>query len=387
MTPLGRKIAWIVPKTYVTQSRVSKESNSLSSNGYKVKIFSMKLITNCSKHEVENGIEIERVDFEFLRRLKLPLNNKKFLLLLYTIKVLLKLRIYKPDLIYCMNLPSLHIGVIGKLFLGSKCVYDSHDLFIDQTRRKKYPLIALKIIMMYEGFLARKADFVIQTTTSRCNQFKSYYGIEPLRIMNKPLVSQKDIRMPKSIHKYLDHGKKIVGYVGSILPHRGLEQLVEAVSGLDSVQIVILGYAKGSWAENFIEKNINTVTLIPAVKPHEITTTLSVFDIGISLIQNYGLSYYYSCPSKVFELVVAGIPQIASNFPEIRKFIVNNQIGPVGIVINPANVDDIRKAIIKLLDTPLIYDQYKQNCLKLMSDCVWNSEEKKLVEKVNSLWN
>ncbi len=382
-----RKIAWIVPKTYIIQSRVYKESNSLSSKGYIVKIFSMKQVVNCIENEIDNGIEIERVDFNLLRKLKFPLHKGIFVLPIFTVKVFLRLMKFKPDLIYCMNLPSLHIGIIGKKFFKSKCVYDSHDLYVDQTRRKNSPIIIRKITMMYEKFLAIKADIVIQTTDSRCKQFNNYYGIEPLKIMNKPLSPPKDVRMPKSIEKYLNSDKNIVGYVGAILPHRGLEQLVEAVSDINNVQIVILGYARGKWAENFIRKNKDKIILIPAVKPHEITTALSVFDIGISLIQNYGLSYYYSCPTKVFELVVAGVPQVASNFPEIGKLIEGNPIGPVGKVVNPANIDEIKKAIVELITSPKKYNQYKLNCFKLKPQCLWKSEEEKLLEKINSLWN
>lgn len=382
-----KKIAWIVPKTYISQSRVFKESNSLSSKGYKVKIFSLTQYAYGSDHEIENGIEIEKVDFNLLRKLNFPLHRRSLLIPFFTVKVLYKLKKFKPDLIYCMNLPSLHIGIIGKKFFKSKCVYDSHDLYIDQPRRKNSPIIVRKITMVYEKFLAKKADFVIQTTDSRCKQFNKYYGIEPLKIMNKPLPPLKDVKRPKSIDKYLISDKKIVGYVGSVLPHRGLEQLVEAVSDINNIQIVILGYARGKWAKNFIIKNKGKITLIPAVKPYEITTALTVFDIGISLIQNYGRSYYYSCPTKVFELIVAGIPQVASNLPEIERLIVGNPIGPVGKVVNPANIDEIRKAIVELIASPEEYNQYKQNCLKLKPQCLWKSEEEKLLEKINSLWN
>ncbi len=382
-----KKIAWIVPKTFqITESRVYKEASSLTKAGYEVKIFSMLQIEGLKKKELVNKIEIERIDFPFLKMFGFPLKKGKLLLPIFTIRVLKKLKKFKPDVIYCMNLLSVHIGVIGKKWFRSKCIYDSHDLYVDQSERFNSHFIIRKCTMLYEKFLSRNVDHVIQTTEGRCNQFKSYYGINAVKIMNKPLVSSTNLKLPQSIIRFQNYNSKIIGYVGSIHKHRGLEQMVQAISDLEGVQIVLLGYARSKWAKDFLEKYKHQVIVIPPVSPEQITASIKIFTIGFSLIQNSGLSYYYSCPTKVFELIVAGIPQITSNFPEMKNLILNNSVGPVGRVVNPDNINEIREAVTGLLNNKEEYLKYKKNCQELSKNCEWFTEEKKIIKLVNSFW-
>jgi len=240
--------------------------------------------------------------------------------------------------------------------------------------------------MSFENLLAKKADIVIQTTTGRARKFEEYYGIDPLIIRNKPLPPLPDFEPPKELKQLIKEGKKIVGYVGSIHNSRGMEQMIEAASTLDNVAIVLLGPAKDKWARDFIDKYNGKVIYIPPVAPEKITAILKIFNIGISLIQNTGNSYYYSCPTKVYEFVVAGVPQIVSNFPEMKDLVLNNDVGPVGQVVEPTNVQQIRDTIVSMLNSKEVYNQLKTNCLKLRSKCVWANEEEKLITSINGLW-
>ena len=381
-----KKIAWIVPKIYrKTESRVYKESQSLSSAGYNVKIFSMRQMEKDLEYEIDNEVVIERINVLDFRYIGISKIKSVLSMLFFTRKVLQKLKIYNPDIIYCMNLPSVHIGIIGKKIYSAKCIYDSHDLYIEQPARSKMHPLFRKLFMICEKVMANNVDLVIQTTDGRANIFKRYYKISPNKIMNKPLHPDCKISMPNSMKQFLDSSQKIVGYVGSVQKHRGLEQMVNALVGIDNIKIVILGYARTEWAQDFIKKNKQNVTLVPPVHPDEITLALSVFDLGLSLIQNSCQSYYYSCPTKVFEFIVAGVPQIASNFPEMRRLIIDNPHGPVGRVIDPANTEEIRKNVVEILNTPDKYKLYKNNCNLLKNQCIWKVEEKKLIKLVDNL--
>ena len=375
------KIAWVVPKTYNTQSRIFKESQSLASRGYRIKIYSMNENNTNLAYENQNGVDIERVYPRLFTFDSDELLNRTLLLPVFTVKVIIRLVRFKPDLVYCSNLPSVHVGLICKLLFNAKVIYDSHDLFVEQPGRYKYSLIKRKVLMLYEGVSARIVDAVIQTTEGRCQLFKKYYGIQPIQIMNKPLPKPKEDGIT-DISTYLDEDKTIVGYVGSVLPNRGLEIMAEVATKFPKVQFVILGYAKGKWAQSFIDTNRERITLIPPVPPSEITSVLERFDIGISLIQNTGLSYFYSCPTKVFELIASGTPQIASNFPEIRKLVKESNGYPVGEVIDPSDPQQLTQSLERLLSSTTLYEKYKNNCVKIRHKCLWESEEKKLLKLV-----
>jgi glycosyltransferase involved in cell wall biosynthesis len=50
-------------------------------------------------------------------------------------------------------------------------------------------------------------------------------------------------------------------------------------------------------------------------------------DIGINLLENWGLSYYYSLPNRIFDYIREGIPVLATDFPEIHKIVSHYNIG------------------------------------------------------------
>jgi glycosyltransferase involved in cell wall biosynthesis len=381
-----KKIAWIVPKTYQrSESRIYKEANSLSAAGYEVKIFSMRQIQLFPKKEQENDIEIERIDFPLLKWLHIPLSNRILLLVIFTFKLIPKLLKLNPDLVYCMNFPAVPIGIFVKFILGCKCVYDSHDLYLDQSSRAKKSKLRRKFIMLSEKYFSKRADIVIQTTKGRARIFNEYYGITPLIINNKPLPPALDIELPEIIQQ-LKKGKRVVGYVGSVHPNRGIELLIEAASQIENLTIALLGPAKTVWARDFLHKHRDKIIYIPPVSPEQITNILKYFTVGVSLIQNTGNSYYYSCPTKVYEFAVAGVPQIVSNFPEMSDLVLRNSIGPIGNVVNETSVHEIKSTIISMLDSDKEYNEYKKNVIKIREQCLWKNEERKLVTAINQLW-
>jgi glycosyltransferase involved in cell wall biosynthesis len=297
----------------------------------------------------------------------------------YTLRVIFRLRRYRPDSIHCMNVYTLHIGYLAGKLLGVPYVYDSHDLFIGQGHMVSRPALVRRVSMMYEKFFAKRAAVVIQDTKSRGRCFQKLYGIETAVVMNKALSAGPGEVLHRCEHPALRTDKKKLVYVGFVMPGRGIEALVEATLPLRDVQVFLLGNPSGPAGQALLDKYKEYVAWIPAVPPGQVTAALKAFDLGVSLVENCCLSYYYSCPTKVWELIVAGVPQVASDFPEIRKLIVHNPVGPVGAVVDPADVLQIRAKIRQILDSPEMLNTYRENCLKLRSFCLWQTEGQKLL--------
>ena len=120
--------------------------------------------------------------------------------------------------------------------------------------------------MMYEKFFAKRAVTVLQTTNCRRQHFKELYGIEAKVIMNKALipVQKKTVLNSGEFHQLNTKKKKLV-YVGAVTAQRGIEQLVEAVSAMNNVRVFVLGRPIDSWGYNFLNRNKDEISLIPAV--------------------------------------------------------------------------------------------------------------------------
>jgi glycosyltransferase involved in cell wall biosynthesis len=72
-------------------------------------------------------------------------------------------------------------------------------------------------------------------------------------------------------------------------------------------------------------------------------------DLGLSLIAPTELNFVLSTPNKLFECITAGVPVLASDFPEMRRIVLGEGIGQVSDPADPRSVSD---AIKQLLAAP-----------------------------------
>ena len=79
---------------------------------------------------------------------------------------------------------------------------------------------------------------------------------------------------------------------------------------------------------------------------------------------------------------MAEIPIIASDFPELRKLIFDNEIG---FVVNQDDKAEIVKAINSIIIDKKRYIRFKENIKKIKSRYTWENESKKIEEIINKV--
>ena len=122
------------------------------------------------------------------------------------------------------------------------------------------------------------------------------------------------------------------------------------------------------------EKEFPNIHFHGAVKPEEVLCYTSSADIGVSLIENTCLSYYYSLPNKVFEYLLSGVPIIVSDFPEMGKLVDENNCGWKIRV----DSDALFKLIGKISHKDIF--EKKNNVLKCKDNYGWHKEEETLLK-------
>jgi glycosyltransferase involved in cell wall biosynthesis len=76
--------------------------------------------------------------------------------------------------------------------------------------------------------------------------------------------------------------------------------------------------------------------------PHEdVVDVVRSADVGLCMIGNVSLSDYYCLPNKLFEYCFAGVPVIASDFPDIVNVVKEYNLG----VCCGQDKESIRKAV------------------------------------------
>ncbi len=174
---------------------------------------------------------------------------------------------------------------------------------------------------------------------------------------------------------------RIVLYQGHFLVNNGLDGIIRSFVKVDECAVLVLigdGSEKYRLRDLAAKLRIGHRVYFAGPFPHSelINYTVCAY-IGLCLIKNYGKSYYYSAPNKMFELIQAQIPQIASDFPEMSRYIKGYNVGEV---TDPENEDVIAEKINGLLNDDRKYNSYKSNCIKAESELVWESIEKELVK-------
>ncbi|MBI5645555.1 MAG: glycosyltransferase [Ignavibacteriae bacterium] len=124
--------------------------------------------------------------------------------------------------------------------------------------------------------------------------------------------------------------------LGGVQDGRGASLYLRAMREVSDAHLLFLGQGDtGQLAEEARVLGVEPrVHFLPAVPSAEVVATAARADVGLCVIENRGRSYYLSLPNKLFEYLAAGLPVIASNFPELSRVVHEGQCG---VLVNPSD--------------------------------------------------
>jgi glycosyltransferase involved in cell wall biosynthesis len=117
-------------------------------------------------------------------------------------------------------------------------------------------------------------------------------------------------------------------YLGEISQGRGIPLLLDAFSraNLGSC-VVFMGFGHLTPLVQEYAAKYPNIHYHPAVVLSDVLKYASGADVGLCLIENVCLSYYLCLPNKVFEYMMAGLPMIVSDFPEMAALVEHHDCG------------------------------------------------------------
>ena len=116
------------------------------------------------------------------------------------------------------------------------------------------------------------------------------------------------------------------------------------------------------------------------MKPDELRSVTQRADIGINLLKNKGLNYYYSLANKFFDYAQDQLPSLINPFPEYLHLLQEFQTG----ITCEAETNQIIQAIQTLQENSILYQQLKQNCIKAGAIWHWSAEKQHLINLYQS---
>ena len=397
-----------------SDARVKREASALSENGYDVKVicaYDNNQIYK-SKEEIINGYKIKRIltlqcfFLKVIYKLRNLIANKKvinkfifnilFYLCLLVYKVLLNIGILKLldaiiiiagmikegiseefDIYHCNDLKTLFQGVVSSKILNKKkIIYDSHEVETGRTGHKN------KFKYFIENMLIRKADKVLMTTDMRADYNAKLYNIKkPEVIHNYPVTVEKDLSK-FDFYKIADipRSEPIFLYQGGIQPNRGLEEIIKSITNFNKGITVFIGDGKCKKNLQAMVKQMqieDKVRFLPKVPNEELPYYTQYAYLGFQVLQNTCFNHYSTLSNKLFEYIMMEVPIIASDFPEIKKIVLNEEIGTC---IESCNPKSIANAVNFFLDNNEVYLRYKNNCRLARLKYNWEYEKDKFVK-------
>ena len=276
---------------------------------------------------------------------------------------------------YC----AIDLDTVLPVFFNAKLaqkpfIYDAHEYFpevIEVANRK----FIKKIWLGIEQFIVTRTSFAYTVTQSIADLFKEKYGTH-FSVIRNISAYQPFVPAPKPV--------KYILYQGAVNEGRGIEQLLEAMP-LINTELVICG--RGDLFDAMVAKSRelgiqHKVHFKGYVLPDELQTITRGAWLGYNLLENKGLSYYFSLANKFFDYIHAGIPQLCVAFPEYTHLNKEFEVA----VMTELTPEAIAAAVNKLLNEPALYNKLAANCEKARHQLNWQHEEQKLLDFYQNIW-
>lgn len=358
---MNRRVIFTVINDLTYDQRMNRICSSLAEHDYDVLLVGRKL---------KSSIPLETKSYQ-QQRLSLLLTNGKLFYLEYNLRLFFFLLFKKFDIICGIDLDTILPGYFISKLTGKKCVYDAHEIFSEVPEVIRRPATQ-KIWKWVEKFSARRISNCYTVSEGVAEYFFQSYGRKFEVIKNVPL----KITLPNESKTTGDLPKIL--YQGAINEGRGIEAMIEAMKEIQGT-LVLAGDGDLTLQ---LKKQVNEWKMSDKIiftgkkKLDELQTLALEATIGINLLQNKGLNYYYSLANKFFDYVQSGLPQITMNFPEYKK--MNSQF-EVAILVNDLKKETIIDAVNKLLHEKDFYFRLRENCLRAREEWNWEKEEQKLL--------
>ncbi|MCF6268825.1 MAG: glycosyltransferase [Melioribacteraceae bacterium] len=349
-------------------TRVTNLTNSLKEKGIFVKVISFDWTTpNFQSVTGDTAI------FKLVKKKNSLPYYFKFLITLFRELLKTNSSIYIAEDIYTLPI----VTFIAKL-RRAKLYYNSREFYAFLAGLRSKPKTQ-SVIRMLEKFFIKKVDAVLVTGEGDAEFLQNYYGIKNTVVIRNLPVSQKATE-PIDFHKTLNipTANRILLYQGVILEGRGFEPLMKAMTKVENCNLIVLGTGvfKTKYEKLAIELGIEKrLHFLGNIEQSELINYTAGADIGVSLIENISKSYYYALPNKLFEYIMAKIPVLVSDLPQMKKIVCDYNVGRFATLENKKDLENVLSEMIADKDKIEIY---KRNAVEASQELNWQMEFEKV---------
>ena len=355
------KIIVSVTNDLVTDQRVHKVCTTLSQNGYEVKLVGRKF---------RNSLPLERI--YQTDRLRLFFNRSVLFYAEYNIRLFFYLLFDKTDIYLSNDTDSLPANYVASKIRRKPLIFDAHEMFpeVPEVTNRKF---VKKVWTKLEDWMFPHLKYCYTVCQSIADIYNERYGIEMQVVRNVPFAT---LSQPVREKTPAEDGKKVLLYQGAVNVGRGIEWVIDAMPYLDDCIFYVIG--DGDIVREVRKKTKSLgledrVRFIGRIPFEELASYTLQADIGIVLLENRGLNYYYALPNRIFDFIRADVPVLATDFPEIRRIVAHYGTGRLIDRYEPKFLaDTVRKM--------LAMEKNKAGFAAAKAELSWENESKTILE-------
>ena len=314
----------------------------------------------------------------FVLRKKLKFRKGLLFYAEYNIRLFFYLLFARVDLIFANDLDTLPAAFLAAKFRKKRLIYDTHEYFTETPELIHRPRTQA-VWKAFENFIFPKLTDIITVNASIAKLYGDMYNKTihvsrniPSEIIIKSNFTKMDIGISQS--------KKIILYQGAVNVGRGLEWMLETMPLIDNAILLIIGNGDIRQKLQMQTKKLKIeekVFFLGTIETNKLQEYTLLADIGLCLLESEGLNYYYSLPNRVFDYIKAGVPILASRFPEIANIVETYKTGVLIEHYEPVYLAEvINKMLISKKDTAHFENVAKELC--------WENEEKVLLSVIEN---
>lgn len=362
----GKRVLLLLVNDVSYDQRVFRTSQTLQRAGAKVTIFGRELPTS---REVNWGtISIQRFR---IRPSSGPLMywnmNAKY------IKMASRER---WDIVVSNDFDTLWAGYKIAKRNDAKWVFDAHEYFteVPELTGKN---IKRAIWHALGNMLIHRSDLAITVSKSIADIYTQTYSKDFSIIPNVPFKRSLSPEVKK---------ESIILYQGALNKGRGLETAILAMHEIHDLELHLAGEGDLSDPLRKLVKKENLsdkVVFHGKLRPEPLKRLTESAWLGLNLLSDDSLNYYYSLANKFFDYAHAGIPSINMDFPEYHNLVKTYHNG---LLLSTLEIAPYVSTIDFLRENERAYSLLRQGALRLAKVYNWEAQEDKLLELYTSMY-
>jgi len=380
-------ICSVVLNSVSSDTRVLKQAHALARAGRQVTIVGVAEPGQDQSREVlANGVTIRRCAYPLsaphggaARRLTALGRKARGMLAMFQ-----AIRRARPRILHCHDVYTLPLGAAARGLLSCRVVYDAHEIY--EEAADAGPAQARRFGRIHRACAWACDGFVTINPSIAAWYAENHPRLPPAVVVMNAAPALPAIRYDGRLHRAagLPPEVKILLFQGGLKAMRGLEEVAAAAGHLPPPwAVVMMGHGElreplARTARDLAKKIGRPhppLTLIPPAPLAELPLWTAGAAVGLIPYLKRGLNHWYCTPNKLWEYPSAGVPVLASPFPEMMKLI---QAHGFGWALAPDWKAESLAAQVAGL-RPQDLDRAREGCGRLMAQENWAKQEQHLL--------